>query len=265
MLIDKDNYLICKENDCFKAAVFSTVGGRDDQQDSAGYEIDVNGGVFVVCDGMGGHKGGKTASELTVNILLEQFDSSNADDDVNDLLLNGAELADKEVSELSDEDGNLLNGGSTAAIIVLRGKKLYWLSVGDSRIYIYRSGELVRITNDHTYEVALQENMKAGLITQDFFNQQIDKGDALISFIGVGGMPLIDRSINPITLQTEDVVLIMTDGLYKNIPDHIIKRYIENFRNPMDSLSALEKKVEKMAFENEISRDNMTVALIRIK
>lgn len=265
MIIEKDNFLISQENNYLKMAMFSTVGGRSDQQDSAGYELNDEGGIFVVCDGMGGHEGGKNASELAVRRIIENYDTNASKTDNNERLLESAILADKEISELKDEFGQLVRGGSTAAVALLCGLDLFWLSVGDSRIYIYRDGELVRITTDHTYEVALRENMKAGLITQDFFDQQIDRGDALISFVGVGGMPLVDRSINPLKLQTGDVVLIMTDGLYKNIPDNILKRYIENFRNPSDSLAALEQKVEKMTADNEIARDNMTVALIRIK
>ena len=264
MLIDRDNFIISKQNDYFKMAVYSTVGGRDDQQDSAGYEMNDNSGIFVVCDGMGGHQGGKKSSSIAVNSIIDNYDASRPDSDVNEMLLNGINEADERVSTLKNEFGDLLRGGTTAAVAVIRRRNLYWISAGDSRIYIYRKGEFVQITTDHIYEVALRENKEAGLITQDFYDAEIARGEVLISFVGVGGLPLIDKSINPVTLQKDDLVLIMSDGLYKNVPDKYIKRCVENFKNPIDSLHALENRVRKMTEEDKSVRDNMTVMIIRM-
>jgi len=265
MQIRKDNYLDYEENSCFKAAMFSTVGGRANQQDSAGLTVNDGDGLFVVCDGMGGHKGGKAASSAAVDRLLATNVLGIPEEQINTVLLEGLRKADSDVASFRDEDGSPLNCGTTAAVVVIRNKRLYWISAGDSRIYIYRNGEFVQITNDHIYAVALRENMRAGQITKEYFDDHSVNADALISFVGMNGMPLVDRSVHPVGLRKDDVVLIMTDGLYKNLPDSMIKKYIENFVDPSDFLRALEQKVNKLTSEDKTVRDNMTVVLIRIK
>lgn len=264
MYIAKDNFLITAENSIFKLFCLSSMGDRADQQDSAGYDLDDNRGVVVLCDGMGGHNGGKLASSVGVELFLDRV-STISEDYINYDLLDIVQDIDEDIADLKDSDGSPLRAGSTLAAVCIMEHKLYWVSVGDSRVYLLRGDEFIQVTEDHTYELALKENVKAGEITEQFYKEEIDKSEALISFLGAGGLPIISSNDRAFKLQTGDQVIIMSDGLYKNLSDEYIKSIITNFKNPAESLTSLDFQSSRNAHKQDKRRDNLTVALINIK
>ena len=264
MYIEKDNFLIKAENNVFGLVFLSSMGDRADQQDSAGYLLDDDSGTVIICDGMGGHKGGKLASRIGVESFLKRMPNINRDC-INYELLDLVEDIDEEIASLKDEDGNPLRAGSTLAAVYIQKNNLFWVSVGDSRIYILRKDEFIQVTEDHTYELALKENVKAGEITEQFYQEEIDKSEALISFLGAGELPIISSNDNAFKLQSGDQILLMSDGLYKNISDEYIMSILTNFKNPSESLTSLDLQSSRNAHKHDKRRDNLTVALINIK
>ena len=265
MIFEKDNYSYYGEYKCFQMAFFSSIGGRADQQDSAGFEFTDNGGIAVVCDGMGGHAGGKLASSYAVSKSLELYADRDRMIPINEFLLNSADSIDRYVNNISYPDGTKMQAGSTMVCVVLERDSLYWLSVGDSRIYLSRNDEFVRITTDHNYLTRLNYGLSSGQITKAEYEAELYKGDALVSFLGVGGMSMIDYNESPFMLKKNDMIILATDGLYKLISDDQIKSLTDNFSNISDAVQALELKVRRIAAQNNIGRDNMTAAIIKIK
>ena len=260
----KDNYVLTDENAVFKFAVISVLGDRSDQQDSAGYELKNTEGIICVCDGMGGHEGGKTASTLAVDIMVNTYTDEYPCSDLHGLLVDSATFADKKISSLKNQSGDPLRGGSTLTAISIRENKLFWVSIGDSRIYLLRGNDCVRVTGDHIYRYVLEEKLDSGQITQNEYDIEMGKGEALVSFLG-NGIPYIDSNDKAFILKSGDRILMMTDGLYKVLSDNEISSIIFNFKDIEEALSALEYKVAKSASKSGISRDNMTVSLIEIK
>lgn len=261
----KDNFIGSDENSLFRLSVFSVLGDREEQQDSVGFELKADEGMVVVCDGMGGHECGKLASTLAVDLMLRTCDADYPCKDVHAMLIDAVVRADARIASMTHKDGTRMTAGSTLVAVHIRGKELYWVSVGDSRIYLYRNGELVQATEDHIYRNLLDEKYREGEIEQEIYDTELERGEALISFLGVDGLPKIDSNDTPLLLQKEDLVLLMTDGLYKLVPDEEIGRILENFVNIDDALKALEMKVQKAAEKQKISRDNMTLALLKLK
>ena len=260
----KDSYVLSDENAVFKLAVLSALGDRQDQQDSAGYELKNTEGIVCVCDGMGGHEGGKTASTLAVDVLLNTYSEEYPCYDLHGLLVDSASLADKKIASLKNQNGELLKGGSTLTAISIREKELFWVSVGDSRIYLFRENDFVRVTGDHIYKYVLEGQLDSGQITRNEYDTEMEKGEALVSFLG-NGIPYIDSNDKAFILKSGDKIMMMSDGLYKVLSDGEISSIVSNFKDIEEALGALEYKVGKVAAKNQISRDNITVSLIHIK
>lgn len=245
--------------------MFSSVGGRSDQQDSSGYELEANGGITVICDGMGGHNGGKMASSLAVSEMLRLYLHRDLRLPVSEVLMNAADQIDLSVSELSLSDGTRMQAGTTMICSAIEGNMLHILSVGDSRIYLARGGSLFKMTTDHNYMTKLNMELAAGKISRFEYDAELSKGEALVSFLGVGGLSMIDCNSEPFELVKDDKLLMTTDGMYKILPDAEIQALLENFSNISDAIQALELKVRRLANQKHIPRDNMTVAIIKIK
>lgn len=261
----KDTFQAYDENSLFELAILSVVGDREEQQDSVGYEIKPNEGLVVICDGMGGHNGGKLASSVAVDMLIRQYIEGYPTHNIGPVLMDAIERIDHKIASLTDDFGEYLHAGSTIVATCIRGKTLHWISVGDSRMYLYRNGELVQATEDHTYQTILDEKRELGLIDELEYQTESQQGAALISFLGVNGLPKIDTNDNPFSLVKDDKILLMSDGLYKLVSNNEIMRILSNFTNIEDALKALELKAKKASKNFKINHDNMTVALIKIK
>lgn len=265
MIIEKDNFCIFEEREGFSIAIFSSIGDREEQQDCAGYSLGYESGMVVLCDGMGGHQDGKTASKLAVKTMLEEGDKGSLGANSHEVLCHAAKVADKAVHGISDENGVWKKAGSTLTAVIINSKSMYWLSVGDSRIYLSRNGVISQLNTDHIYSKVLDERLRRSEITMEKYSDEISDGDALISFLGLGELELIDGNSDPIYLQPDDKILMMSDGLYKIMQDKDIASVIDNFTNTADALRALEYKVRTIAKHDFLSRDNMTLALIKVK
>lgn len=265
MVNSGDNYFLTQENDVFEVSFLSTIGDRNEQQDCSGYVINKDNGLVVVCDGMGGHSGGKRASNTAVRLLLEQYNEYDFLSNVKDNFIDSVNDIDQIIASFADVNGNPMRGGTTMVAICICEHDLHWVSVGDSRIYIARKGEMIQVTKDHTYELALKENMNAGLITEKFYKEEIKKSEALISFLGVGGLPIVDSNDRAFKLMQGDRILLMSDGLYKNVDDEIINEMVSKCSDTADAVYALERLIEVSEFIRDIDRDNMTVAIVEIK
>ena len=136
---------------------------------------------------------------------------------------------------------------------------MYWASVGDSRIYIIRGTQIQQVTKDHNYGLRLEQMKAAGRITEEEVTAARHK-EALISFLGMGNVSLMDINTAPFEMQFGDVIMICSDGITKTLPDAQIRKIItaEEVK--------LEKKAEALITAatrmNTHSQDNTSVVLI---
>ena len=127
------------------------VGARSRQEDSFAVmnafdvnKIKNNGLFFAVCDGMGGMKDGKVASEAAVSSFRQSFIEMNKGYDIPTQLKNSVFVASNKVEALLGGQG-----GSTAVVCVIYQNMLYYVSVGDSFLYLKRGNTLLRINKEH--------------------------------------------------------------------------------------------------------------------
>lgn len=254
-----------RENREVVMGILSSIGGREEQQDSSGFLIEESGIIIAVCDGMGGHSCGSLAAETGIRTILEECSSGSASGPVCGMLCDALIRADKEVSGLVDENGRPLYSGSTAVVISVKQGKLFWASCGDSRLYICREGSFVQATTDHTYKWLISESPESAEAKERGLREGTGQEEALISFLGTGGLPYISYNEKAFSLQSGDRLLITTDGLYKTLEEQAIFETVAGSPDVCAVLRELESKAEYHAECDSAERDNTTAVVVIIK
>ena len=215
--------------------------------------------MALVCDGMGGMADGGKASQTAIQMMVQGFQQIEKTPNVNipAFFEQGIRVIDRTIASFPKEDGK--GSGTTMVACIAEDNKLYWASVGDSRIYIIRGNQMQQVTRDHNYWLRLQEMVAAGQMTMEEAMSKRQK-EALISFLGIGNVSLMDINTTPFELQYGDVVMLCSDGITKTLPDVQIKQIITaDAVKPERKAEAL---VEAATHANSHSQDNTSVALI---
>ena len=127
----------------------SDIGGRSEQQDCLEMLSSDSGDthLVVVADGMGGHRDGALAARTVIETARRHFNSGRTSDP--QTFLQGLCLESHQA--ISDLGGNEQRSpGSTCVLLYLDGPEAYWAHVGDSRLYHFRNGKLLNLTQDHS-------------------------------------------------------------------------------------------------------------------
>ena len=227
---------------------------RKANEDFCGYDKTLNGHVFVVCDGMGGHVGGARASELGVKSIIEFFQKEFYDN----LILaidRSFQFANEQIFAQTLEDPSLKGMGTTVALLIIRDDDCYIGHIGDSRIYLKTGGELHRITKDHSFVQGLVDQ---GIITDEEAESHPKKNQILKA---LGHSLDVQGTIcqKPIKVKTGDVFLLCSDGLNGMINDRYIEKCI-NSNNLIESGESLYQG----AMDNR-GADNITLILVGIE
>lgn len=194
------------------------IGRRDYQQDSFGQTAVLrNTGILaVLADGMGGLSGGERVSQKIVMEALT-FGSTLQANQVPTALPGMVAGINRAVNQMLGPKG-LYTSGSTVVSALITGNALRWISVGDSRIYLYRDGQLSQLSRDHDL---LQDWMPDILEGKRSMAEALrdPNGRKLTSFIGMGELRHVDYNRTPIPLLPGDRVLLMSDGVYGTVSD----------------------------------------------
>lgn len=216
----------------------------------------------VVCDGMGGMDSGSRASVLCCDIFTEGIKEMTEDTDVHQLFTDLALKADGEIYKFKDKYGNKLNSGTTLSAALIKNNTLYWVSIGDSRIYLFQGEKLRLLTRDHVYSMKLIEMEQNGELEEGKWEEHPQK-NSLISYVGVGGMEMVDMNSKPIPLNSGDLVLVVSDGITKILSDNNIESLVSD---KMDLYAEeIAEILVKKATEGTITeRDNATAAILKV-
>ncbi|HIU01649.1 MAG TPA: serine/threonine-protein phosphatase [Candidatus Onthocola gallistercoris] len=193
----------------------SLIGGRKNQQDVLDYRPLQGGGLAaVLCDGMGGLSGGALAARTACSGFFQECGSWDTAPDLPGL----ARKLDRRVSQLRGEDGLPLDGGSTLTAVMVRDSCFHWLSVGDSRIGLFRDGQIFWLNRLHNYQLELDEALYSGELSQAEYEAELPRGHALLSYLGCGYLKYIDFKTDQ-TLAPSDILLLCSDGFYDLLPE----------------------------------------------
>ena len=249
------------------ALSYTATGNRKYQQDavyvSGSRKIAGNRKTRVfaaVCDGMGGMADGGLASSTAIHMFREGFEKIEKEPNIQipTFFRQGIRSVDAVISQFPKEAGK--GSGTTLVAVIAENNRLYWASVGDSRIYILRGRDMIQVTRDHNYMLRLQQMVDNGQMTLQEAQAKKQK-EALISFLGIGNVTLMDINEQPFEMQFGDIVLLCSDGITKTLPDDQIRDIIKN-----DAVSMKEKAkilVEAAVRGNTHSQDNTSVAILQ--
>ncbi len=244
-----------------EVAGMSDVGcQRQTNEDRYGYwepssdaEFEGKGRLAVVADGMGGHEGGQDASRIAVDAIQQLYATSRGDDP-QALLTAAFHEAHARIHQFAAKHPELQGMGTTATAIVLRANRLYYCHIGDSRLYLVRGGRITRLTRDHSYVGSLVEN---GFITSEEAETHPQR-HILMAALGAGQEFSPESPEHPIPLESGDVLLLCTDGLWGLVADEELAQTVAGMR-PAEACRALIGLAKERG-----GHDNITVQVLRL-
>ncbi|MFY9647505.1 MAG: PP2C family serine/threonine-protein phosphatase [Terriglobales bacterium] len=242
---------------------------RNNNEDSYGYwepEDDQQflrkGRLAVVADGMGGYEGGQEASRLAVETLMAVYRDFSGDDPQK-ALVEALQTAHEEIRRYSVSHPELRGMGTTCtAAAIVKGMDggeqcdaLYYVHVGDTRLYLIRDGQITRVTRDHSYVGRLVE---AGMISAEEAEHHPQR-NILTAALGTNPDLIMDSPGHPEPLRPEDVLLICSDGLWGQVRDEELLGAVEN-----KSAEQAGRELIELARERG-GPDNITVEILRLR
>ena len=206
-------------------------------------------GVYGVADGMGGHKGGETASRVAVQVIKNALRGKQPEKRALEV---GIEAANRRIFDMSRHDSSLNGMGTTLTFLWENGKEVFISHVGDSRAYLLRKGEWKQVTEDHS---VVAELLRSGVITAEAARTHPYR-NVITRAVGVD--PTVEADLLTHDLQPGDLWMICSDGLYNMVPDDVLKQVLENAES--DETAADE--LLQLALEGG-GTDNITFVLCR--
>jgi protein phosphatase len=238
---------------------------REDNEDACCAKGEI--GLYMVADGMGGHAAGEVASRIAVE-TVEGFVRDTKDADVHTtwpfpydpaLSLDGnrikaaLRLANRRLAAAMDENESLRGMATTAAVVLAGRRKPVVAHVGDSRVYLYRSGALSQVTQDHSW---VGEQVRAGVLSETDARRHPWRNVVTRALSG-GDDPEVD--VAELDLETGDCLLICSDGL-----SGVVSR--EKLAAILGANAPLEATCQSLidAANDAGGPDNITVAMLKV-
>ena len=198
-------------------ASLSDVGcQRENNEDRYSYwepasdpQFPLKGRLAIVADGMGGYEGGQEASRIAVEVIEDIYSNAGAGDP-RTWLLEGFQVAHRRIQEYAEKYPDLQGMGTTCTAMALLDHLLYFAHVGDSRLYLVRGSSISRLTHDHSYVSRLVEN---GILRAEEAESHPQR-HILTAALGAGITITPDSPAQPVSLQSGDVLVLCTDGLW---------------------------------------------------
>lgn len=195
---------------------------RDHQEDAAGIFVPGDpdtlarkGCLYLIADGMGGHNAGEIASHAAIS-EIERVYYTAPEDDVASALRRAIASANETILRISQANSQHTGLGTTAAVVIVRGREVHVANVGDSRVYLVRDGVALQITEDHSW---VEEQVRAGLLTPE--QARVHPRRHIITR-ALGGGPGIQPDLYAGVLQPRDGLVLNSDGLTGHVSDQEI-------------------------------------------
>lgn len=241
----------------YLTATVSRIGNREQNQDRVAVLEQQDTVLLVLGDGLGGRPGGEFAAETLVRIATQKFTQQafpikEPAAFMQDLL----ETAHKTIVEHGKLQTPPINPGTTAVLCLMQQGHAWWTHVGDSRLYLFRNGELVERTQDHS----VVENMLAGgsLSSADTGGHPLR--NVVTRCLGMTDNPPIVTISQKTALKIGDIMLLCSDGLWEPLGDQSMNRNLYDGKL-QDALGAMAERAENISAPQS---DNVSAVALQV-
>jgi protein phosphatase len=239
-------------------------GDRHYQEDAGGAFCTSHSRQLMVAlaDGMGGLSHGNLASKTAITSLLETYAHINSQLPIVAALTHAIQAANQSVYQLALNTAGAGQVGTTLVTALISDHKLYWASVGDSRLYFYRAQDqsLTVCTEDHTLANQLRPRIWQNRLSHQLIDQHPNR-DCLTSFLGLARIPRIDRNYRPLQLCSGDRLLLCSDGVTQGLTTKQLQQLI---KRSASASSLAHKIMETIIAKHCTHQDNATVLILTI-
>ncbi len=211
--------------------------------------------LAIVADGMGGHAAGETASHEAVQSIQSHYFAKKYFSNPIRTLKNAVIQANTHIYRLAAHDPALSGMGTTVTALAIVKGYAYYAHVGDSRLYLLRNGVMQQLTQDHTL---VAQMLRDGLIAKE---QALTHPDRNIVTRALGTQPIVEVDVIklPISIQTDDIFMLCSDGLYDLVTDSDIVKLVSE-HNPTDACRLLIETARSAG-----GYDNISVIILAVQ
>ncbi|WP_375227810.1 PP2C family protein-serine/threonine phosphatase [Roseobacter sp. S98] len=243
-------------------------GRRACQEDTLAVDFTAGGGIgfAVLADGMGGHAAGDIASKVVVTEVFSELkmqagNPAATGEGIGDLLRRATEGANDCLATYVRQFPETAGMGATLVAPVVAGNHLYWISVGDSPLYLFRGQHLFRLNEEHSLGQQLQDRVNEGSLSQDLADLHPDR-NCLTSVLMGREVQQIDCREVPVELRHDDIIVAASDGLQYLTDDQIARVIYQNRFRPAAEIS--ERLMQAVLALQDPEQDNIALCSIRI-
>lgn len=208
------------------------------------------GSLFLVADGMGGHRRGGVASQLAADIVAQSYYRLRGS--LPDALSAAIRKANDTIYGQASTNPDQKGMGTTLTAMVLDRDNAIFAHIGDSRAYLVRNGTIQQVTRDHSW---VAERVRQGLLTPEEAKNHRWR-NVITNALGSRAEVRIDMSAT--TVQAGDRIVLCTDGLPTMVPDDEIRRIASELEPPLAAETLIREAVQTGG------QDNVTVVVVRI-
>ena len=243
-------------------------GGRDYQEDAivTDFPFGMDSGIAVLADGMGGHEAGDVASKIVVTEVFSELKFCSAsfgeeEASIPHRLAQATTDANASIRDYVKTNPDAYGMGATLVSVVMVENRMFWMSVGDSPLYVLRDGKLTQMNEDHSMSPQIDFMVKQGILSEEDGKDHPDR-HCLTSVIIGSKIPKSDCPIKPFDLKMGDVVVLSSDGL-QYLGHDKIQKIVQRYRR-RKSAEIAGHLLEAVADLNHPDQDNVSFSIIKL-
>lgn len=257
-----------RHNPRFDVATALSIGQREIQEDAlvTDFPVGMDLGFLVLADGMGGHAAGEIAANIIVTEMFAELKFKSADlasyeREIPRILYQAMMTANACIRDYVQDNPHNYGMGATLIAPIFIEDRLYWVSVGDSPLYLVRGEEMRQLNEDHSMAPEIDLMVKTGMLSEEAGMNHPDR-NCLRSVLLGDVIAKIDCPQKAFPVEAGDVYLVSSDGLQFLTDDEIRQIVVANRkRSATEIANALLNAVEDLA---DPDQDNISISVVKV-